>query len=269
MKKTLSLLIAVVLVLGMMGMSVSANRGLTYTANYATPVIDGQVDEAWSVAEWTNVDLLYDGVTETVCSVRVKILHDDQYLYYLAEATDATLGAGDCVEFYVDEDNCKMEGAYCDVSTQLCINLPDGNPTKNASSASMSEADAVVAYGSSKSDNGYIFEWAFAPINGMPADGSVMGIEFMYNDCDESGTFINALRWNVDTAAGDVAPWQEVASFGELTLAAKPVVEEAPVEDVVVDAGAAEATPVTADAGVVVAAVVMAAAAAVVLSKKH
>lgn len=273
MKKTLSLLIAVVLVLGMMSMGVSANRGLSYTAQYATPVIDGVVDDCWiNIADsWTNVDLPY-GDAESVCSARVKVLHDDQYIYFLAECTDATIGDGDALEFYLDEDNCKVEGEYCDVSTQLQIFL-NGTVEKNGASLSAAEADSVVAHAVTTSENGYILEWAFAPLSGEIKGGSVWGMEFMYNDADENGEFLNALRWNVDTAGGDVAPWQEVANFGTLTLAeyVAPVVDE-PADEPSTDAPVvddAPVAPVTADAGIVVAAVVMAAAAGVVLSKKH
>lgn len=93
MKKTLSLLIAVVLVLGMMTMGVSANRGLTYVAEYGVPVIDGVEDEIWgtSGAKWTEIDLPYaEGVT-SVCSARAKIMHDDEWVYCLVECTDATV----------------------------------------------------------------------------------------------------------------------------------------------------------------------------------
>ena len=272
MKKTLSLFVAVLLVLGMMSMGISANRGLSYTAQYATPVIDGVIDDCWlTVADdWTYVDLPF-GTAESVCSARVKVLHDDQYIYFIAECTDATLCAqelGDALEFYLDEDNCDEEGAYCDVSIQLNLQL-NGEAFKNPSSASAAEADSVVAYKMTTSDNGYILEWAYAPLSGAPVAGTVMGMEFMYNDCDEDGNFINALRWNVDTANGDTPPYIQPYDFGDLVLAAAPVVVEEPAADEpAVDAPAADTTPVTADAGIVVAAVVMAAAAAVVL-KKH
>lgn len=269
MKKTLSLLVAVVLVLGMMSMGVSATRGLSYTAQYATPVIDGQVDEVWDTVadDWTYVDLPYADGVESVCSARVKVLHDDQYIYFLAECTDATLAPGDCLEFYLDEDDCDLEGDYCEYATQLQIRL-DGSVVRNGASKSAADIDSVVAYEVTKNDSGYIMEWAFAPLSGAPVAGAVWGLEFMYNDNDETDTFINALRWNVDTVNNDVAPWQEVASFGDLTLAeyVAPAVDEAPADEAPADVAD---TPVTADAGIVVAAVVMAAAAGVVLSKKH
>ena len=254
--------------LGMMSVSVSANRGLTYSAPYMTPVIDGVAEDLWLAAEWTQVDLVYDGVSESVCSARVKVMHDDQYIYFLAECTDGTIGGtDDAFEFYLDEDNCGMEGGYCEYATQLQIRL-DGTVVKNGASLSAADVDSVVAYEITTSENGYVMEWAFAPLSGAPVDGAVWGLEFMYNDVDESNTFINALRWNVDTAGGDVAPWQQVADFGEMTIEAyvAPVVEEPAVEEPAADAPVE--APVTADAGIVVAAVVMAAAAAVVC-KKH
>ena len=46
MKKILSLLVVAVLMLGMMSMSVSADRGLKYTAQYGSATIDGVYDDA-------------------------------------------------------------------------------------------------------------------------------------------------------------------------------------------------------------------------------
>lgn len=274
MKKTLSLLIAVVLVLGMMSMGVSANRGLSYTAQYATPVIDGVVDECWTnVADgWTQIDLPYQEGAESVCSARAKVLHDDSLVYFLVEVTDATVeaGNGDAFEIYFDEDNCK-DVAYCDVSTQLQMHL-DETVTKGTNS--IGDVDMIKEYKVATSENGYILEFSVALMNGIPAAGSSIGLEFMYNDADVDTTFLNALRWNVDTAGGDTAPYMAVDNFGTLVFAeyVAPVVDEPAADEPATDAPVvddAPVAPVTADAGIVVAAVVMAAAAGVVLSKKH
>ncbi|MBQ8577196.1 MAG: hypothetical protein IJ449_04420 [Clostridia bacterium] len=269
MKKTLSLLVAVVLVLGMMSMGVSAARDLTYTAQFATPVIDGQVDECWSTVsdDWTQIDLPYQNGAESVCSARAKILHDDTLVYFLVEVTDATVyeGNDDCFEIYFDEDSCK-DAAYCDVSTQLRMCLDEKIIKGNNS---IGDVDMVQEYKVATSENGYVLEFSVALMNGIPAVGSTIGLEFMYNDNGETNAdFLNALRWNVDTANGDSAPWQSVEYFGTLTFAeyVAPAVDEAPADEAPADVAD---TPVTADAGIVVAAVVMAAAAGVVLSKKH
>ncbi len=264
MKKILSLLVVAVLMLGMMGVSVSATRDLVYTAPFATPVVDGVMEDAWTTAEWTNIDLPYDGSLDSVCSARARILHDDQYIYYLVEATDATVadGNGDGFEIYFDEDAC-ADVAYCDVTTQLVMHL-DGQVTKGANS--IGDVDMVKEYKVVKSDSGYVLEFAVELMNGIPAS-KTLNIEFMYNDNDEAAAFLDALRWNVDTANGDTAPWQAPECFGKLVCAeyVAPAEPEVPADEAPADDTAA---PTTADAGIVVAAVVMAAAAAVVC-KKH
>lgn len=276
MKKTLSLLIAVVLVLGMMSMGVSANRGLSYTAQYATPVIDGVVDECWTnVADgWTQIDFPHDGSVDSVCSARAKMLHDDSLVYVLVEVTDATVAEGnnDALEIYFDEDSCK-DVAYCDVSTQLQMHL-DETVTKGTNS--IGDVDMIKEYKVTTNENGYILEFSVALMNGMPAAGSTIGLEFMYNDNDEDGNFLEALRWNVDTTpdGSETPPYMAVDNFGTLVFAeyVAPVVDEPAADEPATDAPVvddAPVAPVTADAGIVVAAVVMAAAAGVVLSKKH
>lgn len=144
----------------------------------------------------------------------------------------------------------------------------DGNVQKGTNS--IGDIDMIGEYKVGTSADGYVLEFSMKLMNGIPAADKAIGMEFMYNDADEAATFLNALRWNVDTAAGDTPPYMAVDNFGEVTFAeyVAPVVDEAPADEAPVDAPADEA-PVTADAGVVVAAVVMAAAAAVVLSKKH
>ncbi len=275
MKKILSLLVVAVLMLGMMSMSASAARDLKYTAQYGSATIDGVYEDAWQTygSEWTEIDLPYSANgAVSVCSARAKMMHDDSLIYFFVEITDATLAnssdleltAMDQFEIYLDEDACK-DVAYCEYSYQLGMTLA-GEVREGTNAPETGAAANVKEFKVGTSADGYTLEFSVAPFNGIPAPDKAIGLEFMYNDCDEAGTFLDALRWNVDTANGDTAPWQAPECWGELYCAAyvEPEVE-APVEgDAPVDAE----TPVTADAGIVVAAVVMAAAAAVVC-KKH
>lgn len=268
MKKILSLLVVAVLMLGMMSVSVSATRDLVYTAQYGVATIDGVYEEAWDTygSEWTQIDLPYSAAgAVSVCQARAKVMHDDALLYFIVEITDATVadGNGDAFEIYFDEDSC-ADVAYCDVTTQLAMNL-NGDVVKGANS--LGDIDMVKEYVVGKSADGYVLEFSVALMNGIPAAGTSIGLEFMYNDCDEAATFLDALRWNVDTANGDMAPWQAPECFGKLVCAeyVAPAEPEVPADEAPADDTAA---PTTADAGIVVAAVVMAAAAAVVC-KKH
>ena len=275
MKKILSLIVVAVLMLGMFSMSASAVRDLKYTAQYGSAVIDGVYDEAWDLmgSAWTDIDLPHDGEKDDVSSARAKIMHDDSLIYFFVEITDATLAnsddldltAQDQFEIYLDEDACK-DVAYCEYSYQLGMCL-SGEVRAGTNAEAVGAVECVKEFKVGTSENGYTLEFSVAPLNGIPAADKAIGLEFMYNNCDEAGTFLGADRWNVDTNAGDTAPWQAPECWGELYLAeyVAPAVDETPVEDTT-DAPAE--APTTADAGIVVAAVVMAAAAAVVC-KKH
>ena len=256
-------------ILSSLAVSASAMVGLSYTAPYATPVIDGVMEDTWGVAEWTEIALPYDGVEDkTVFAARARLMHDDKYIYLCVEASDATLDPdGDCFEIYFDEDHC-ADVAYCDVTNQIQL-MYDG--TYKGGMNSLDAGDMVKEYVITTSENGFLLEVAIELINGIPAPDKAIGLEFMANNNDVDGTWIDALRWNVEQFAGDVAPYQSPECFGDLYCAeyvapAEPEVDE-PAVDAPVDAPAE--APVTADAGIVAAAAVMAIAAGVVLSKKH
>lgn len=277
MKKILSLLVVAVLMLGMMSMSASAVRDLVYTAQYGSATIDGVYDEAWDLygSKWTEIDLPYSANgAVSVCSARAKMMHDDALIYFFVEITDATLAnsddldltAMDQFEIYLDEDACK-DVAYCEYSYQLGMTLA-GEVRPGTNADAVGAVECVKEFKVGTSADGYTLEFSVAPLNGIPAPDKAIGLEFMYNDCDEAGTFLDALRWNVDTANGDTAPWQAPECWGELYCAEYVEPEVPEVDEPAVDAPADTTAPTTADAGIVVAAVVMAAAAAVVC-KKH
>ena len=136
---------------------------------------------------------------------------------------------------------------------------------------SLEAGDMVKEYVITTSENGFLLEAAIELINGIPAPDKAIGLEFMANNNDVDGTWLDALRWNVEQFAGDVAPYQSPECFGDLYCAAYVAPAEPEVDEPVVDApvDAPAEAPVTADAGIVAAAAVMAIAAGVVLSKKH
>ena len=277
MKKTLALIVAALMLVGMMAMSASAERNITYNSKIGTPTVDGVIDDLWDAVEWTNVDLPYTEGDASTSVVRVKVLYDADQIYVLGEVTDATIGSDqDFLEFYLDESGLR-DVAYDDTCYQLRMGIDSVDNIQEGSSNTMTHAEQVTAYAIGSNENGYVLEWAVKPAVAMDHD---FAMEFMYNDSDDTGAFIWAWRWNVDTINGDTAPWQAPECWGFLHFSgesAVPAVEEAPVEDAPVEDGAADAAedvvvvaaPETADAGIVVAAVVMAAAAAVVVSKKH
>lgn len=276
MKKTLALIVAAFVLVSMMAMSASAELGFDYQAKIGTPVVDGTIEELWDAVEWTNIAEPYTDGDGSISSARAKILYDAEQIYFLCEVTDATVGSDqDFLEFYLDESGLR-DVAYDDTCYQLRMGIDSVDNIQEGSSNTMTHAEQVTAYAIGSNENGYVLEWAVKPAVAMDHK---FALEFMYNDSDDTGAFIWAWRWNVETRNGDTAPWQAPECWGFLTFTGESAiveapVEDAPVEDAPVENGAAEdvvvvAAPETADAGIVVAAVVMAAAAAVVVSKKH
>ena len=110
MKKLLAIITAVLLALSLT-VAVSADRGYSYKAPKGTPVIDGEVDEAWNNAAWIHVDQPDGGGTpNTASTLRVKLMWDEENLYFLADVfDDEYYPNGDIVEIYLDEANDRKE----------------------------------------------------------------------------------------------------------------------------------------------------------------
>ena len=111
--------------------------------------------------------------------------------------------------------------------------------------------------------NKYLLEGALTWTQDVK-EGMKMGLEFMYNEGDSSSDFVEAYRWNVDTANGDGAPYADTSAFGTLTLGAAPVVDTTSDDTASDDTASAS----TADAGIIAAVASLAASGAAVLSLK-
>ncbi len=270
MKKTLALLLAT-LMTGAMALSAGAAFDRTYTAPYGTPDMDGEVDAVWEYAEWTAVDKPYDGSTDTDSTLQIKMLWDEYHLYFLAEVYDTDINVeNDIVEVYIDE-LMDRASSYGDDDSQTRFKVADGKLPDNAGTNHQSDVECVVnALGGDK----YLLEGCIMWMAAKPVEGLQIGLEFMYNEGNATSDFVEAYRWNVDTANGDTPPYQSTECFGTLTLGAAPVVEtEAPeTEAEVVDAAAAPAVaaaPQTFDAGVIAAVAAIVSAAGYAVSKKR
>ena len=219
MKKVLISSLAVFMFLGAT-MSAKATFNRSYTAPKGTPVIDGVVDSVWETAEWTAVDNSWDGQTEPIATLQMKILWDDDHLYFLAQVYDERVkDSHDIVEIYLDQKNNKS-WAYevDDTHTRFYVNggvvtTPIAERGKNAQLDALS-ASRLTGQGE------HTIEGALKWPLGTPEVGDEMGLEFMYQDgfgCQDF--FVEALRWNADTANGDQAPYQGTSAFGTLVLA--------------------------------------------------
>lgn len=215
MKKLLAFILVATMICATLALSVSATRGLVYNAPKGTPKIDGELDAVWDAAEWTNVDLPYGTDTDTYGhSARAKLMWDETNLYVYAEVTcPSTDEWNDTFEVYFDENNDK-EAGYGGDDTQTGFwksGVREGYGTNNRA---LFIDDCAVNVTATQ----FIVEVAIPYFELEPKGGETLGLEFMLNIEKEDGTFVQALRWNVDTAGGDPAPWQGTAAFGDLVL---------------------------------------------------
>ena len=259
MKKLASLALAAVLTAAL-SIPATASFDRSYTAPKGTPVIDGTVDQIWDSAEWTNVDKPFDGTADTDSTLKIKLLWDEGHLYFLAEVFDKDINIdNDIVEIYWDMNNDK-DTVYGDDDMQTRFRVADGTVVQDSGANCQNDAKCVSV---SLDGNKYLLEGALTWTQNVK-EGMKMGLEFMYSDGDSSSDFVEAYRWNVDTANGDGAPYADTSAFGTLTLGAAPVVDTAPDDTASDDTASAS----TADAGIIAAVASLAASGAAVLSLK-
>lgn len=133
MKKILSFTLALLLLASLCTLAVSAstieldNNFGTVNAIYGTPVIDGEIDEAWKEAEMHYVNIPYspdETTPDPIC--RFRMMYDETYIYMLTEVYDCTMGdldwesasvggnlwKRDSVSFAFDPANDKSETGF-------------------------------------------------------------------------------------------------------------------------------------------------------------
>lgn len=220
-KKLLVSLMLLVLAVSMIP-TASAAFDRSYTALYGSPMIDGEVDDIWNGAEWTDIDKPYDGTNDSNSVVRVKLLWDEGLLYFLADIIDYDFNETiDVLEIYLDQTNTKTDRYGSDDSQTRFMLGGEVITGPHAGTNAQTDAEFKVK---KIEDNEYIMEGAlYCNVAGTPQAGNIMGIEFMYQDgkagqMDQSQA-VEYYRWNVDTANGDKAAWESTRFWGILYLA--------------------------------------------------
>ena len=220
MKKFMLGLACISLLIGTLGTGMKADAafGRSYTAPKGTPVLDGEVDEVWNTAKWTNVDKVHDDARDGVANCRVKVIWDETGLHFLAEVYDITLNKrNDLVEVYLDQNGDKTRDFGDDDTHTRFYVRQEGVVTSSAcgQNAQLEALSAVKDCG----DNVYRVEGTLSWMVGTPKAGDVMGLEFMLHDGSEFKTKEEAYRWNCDSASGDEPAFSSTVSWGELILA--------------------------------------------------
>lgn len=186
------------------------------------PTIDGTVDEVWNSPEIQSVSAAKSIVgtqTPNDLSGTAKYLWDDNYVYVLATIIDDNKQndspnsyEDDAVEFYFDINNDKAT-TYGTNDVQYSFGWNDGS-TVGALPSGRSTTN--INYSSVATSSGYLIEARipWTTLQGSPALGQLVGVDFMINDDDDGSARDGKLSWN---AAEDNA-WQNPALFGTAVL---------------------------------------------------
>lgn len=180
-------------------------------AYFASPVIDGEVDDLWSKADVVKPQYIANNVETTVT---FKALWDDNALYILAEVKDSELSVQsdtpymqDSFEIFLDENNDKTQEYGVD-DLHFRVNYEN--------SQSIDSGDKERFYTSTKIlDDGYIVE-ARVALKSAPSNEKVLGIDLQINEAKGSnrvGTI------NVYDSTGSA--WNDTSKFGEILLTGK------------------------------------------------
>ena len=167
----------------------------TTEAAYATPIIDGQIDDVWSK---TNANILENCRTtgQTEYKGWFKVLWDENNLYVLMKIYDnkpenvsGTAWVNDSVDIYVDE-NYERTKTYQNDDYQLRIAW-DGLISGN------NYHDFTVPEGkTSLFENGYIAELAFPLKQETIKEGMTLGFDVQSTAAEELGIEMRCYIWN-------------------------------------------------------------------------
>lgn len=241
MKKILSALFALVLVVSLCAVSVSA-IGEEMTVLRGTPVIDGTIDAIWASADRQQLshlkagDLKGDGTLPDTSSAYASMLWDDGALYFLFEIYDddfaftADQGAwqNDSLYLYVDE-----ESSYCatwvDGQNQLALIPAEGLTLVPRNGTAPADYEMAYSY---PDENTCIIEFKYVPAIAELKAGLELMIDFQYNDATDAGTRDYCFGWSDETdgASGDSTVWGFV-TLSEEAVEAEETAVEAPAAD--------------------------------------
>ncbi|WP_116106217.1 sugar-binding protein [Lewinella sp. IMCC34191] len=187
------------------------------------PIIDGVADDIWDSENILTLEaeneLVGSDIEEDDLSGTVRLLWDDDNMYFLAEIIDDELVndsdntyEDDNIELYFDVDNAKA-GSYDDDDAQLSFAWNDGTTIGTIPGGFDTEG---ITYAISDTDFGYFVEGMipWSVLGGTPTDSMMIGFDFMVNDDDDGGGRDGKLSWN---ATEDQA-WTNPSLFGTIML---------------------------------------------------
>lgn len=184
-----------------------------------TPVIDGEVDDAWNDVEEIELSVKNGNPK---ASAKAKLLWDDKNLYVLVNVKDENLDATsdaahekDSVEVFIDENNHKSD-SYEEDDKQYRVNYLN-EATFNGSKCK----EDNIKHAAKETEDGYLVEAAYAWTDITPEVGTNIGLDLQINDA-AGGSRIGTASWFDETGNG----WSSPNVFGEATLVDKKVEKE-------------------------------------------
>jgi endo-1,4-beta-xylanase len=284
MKKFLALALTVLMAVSMIA-SVSAAKK-SFEAGTGTPVIDGKLDDAYSVstAIAVNVKTSGDGKTSGVA----RVLWDEKNIYVFFDVTDpilspasddATFWHNDSVEFMMNLSG-QAKGKTTALNAGQYTATPNTGKIAGTWAGYGKHYDANKAqakYATQITAKGYTVEYQVPwGKDYTPKADAVIGMAFHINSDEDGKTTGGSSGRDGEYFAneGQSAAWSDVDSYDDMKLTSKKFVPTTAAPATTKAAATAKAATTTAaktaDAGIVVAMVaVVALGSAVIVSKKR
>ncbi len=211
-----------ILILLLLASSTLSAQSQTRTLHAApgTPLIDGEIDDAWKIAPIAVTDHVVSEALQIPVAeaslTNFRCLWDADHLYVLAEVADTNLSSKnsasweqDSIEFFVDENMARSKG-YESNDGQFRVNYKGEVSYGESTQARMKAAVK-------QTPSGYLVEAAI-PIRTIDVkDGTQIGFEVQVNNDSGSGSRGSIAKWN-DPANN---AWHDTSTFGTLVLSGR------------------------------------------------
>jgi len=180
------------------------------------PVIDGEVDDVWSLASIQELTIPLEGEPSGPedSSGNFRVVYDDENLYLLADVTDESLindtaetWQDDSVEFYFDGDNTKGPAGLSGNARQLTFGwtTEDVQGTNiNAEGFELGQVDTASGWRLEVKMPWQSLMGTAAPV------GRLIGVDCFINDDDDGDARDTQIAWHATEGVG----WQTPSMWG-------------------------------------------------------
>ncbi|WP_054028886.1 endo-1,4-beta-xylanase [Bacillus sp. FJAT-28004] len=193
------------------------------TANYGTPILDGEMDEKWASASKLTTAVKVEGGEGS--KAEFYSMWDDEHLYVYAVVTDKKLSDAsvnpwehDSIEIFVDQNNGKTS-SYEGDDGQYRINYKNVHTVGGHASHDNYTSVTKTVYGTGDLATGYIVEAAINLDKITPSNGTTIGFDLQVNNDDNgTGKRDSVWMWNDPTGKS----YENTSRFGVIALNGKP-----------------------------------------------